>query len=68
MARGARCPVCIPGAPVGDASAEAQAQASPPPRNSRATSSPFGEEMRAIEQDLRDLRAAEGGPADTPEA
>jgi hypothetical protein len=26
------------------------------------------DEMRAIEQDLRDLRAADGGSADTPEA
>jgi hypothetical protein len=26
------------------------------------------DEMRAIEQDLRDLRAADGGPADKPEA
>ena len=26
------------------------------------------DEMRAIEQDLRDLRAAEGGPSDKPEA
>jgi hypothetical protein len=26
------------------------------------------DEMRAIEQDLRDLRASEGGPSDKPEA